>query len=240
MSRDRDFPRCRKGGVPCTACLPAAGNPLLSCDKPGSAQPVCHNRPYLDPNLDWIGRDTMLRKAEENRLPGRLGVGSDDRTDSKASQRDVLWMREAIALATANVGVKGGPFGALIVRDGEVVARGQNEVLSTNDPTAHAEIVTIRRACSLLKSFSLAGCTLYSSCEPCPMCLAAMLWARVDRLVFGNTSEDAAAAGFSDAQYYAELSKPRPDRSLPSTNLLREEAAASFKAWNELNTGIVY
>lgn len=177
-----------------------------------------------------------LSGAAVGAAPRRLALESN----GNAVERDAVWMREAIALATDNVRVGGGPFGAVIVRAGQVIARGQNEVISAKDPTAHAEIVTIRKACAYLKNFSLEGCTIYSSCEPCPMCLAAMLWARVDRLVFGNTSEDAAAAGFSDAQYYAELCRSKQERSLPATNLLREEAAASFKAWKELNSGIVY
>lgn len=149
-------------------------------------------------------------------------------------------MRQAIELATANVAAGAGPFGAVIVRDGELIATGQNQVAASNDPTAHAEVVAIRAACAHLASFNLEGCTLYSSCEPCPMCLGAILWARFDGLYFANTTEDAAAAGFADAQYYAEICKPSDQRQLRPINLLRQEAGASFKAWLALGQRVIY
>lgn len=150
------------------------------------------------------------------------------------------WMRRAIALATANVALGSGPFGAVIIRDGKLIAEGQNRVSIDNDPTAHAEVIAIRRACAVLKSFSLDGCTIYSSCEPCPMCLGAILWSRCAALYFGNTSADAAAAGFADGDYYAQVCSPVERRDLPSQNLLREEAAVSFAAWGKLPERIVY
>jgi guanine deaminase len=142
------------------------------------------------------------------------------------------FMRHAIALATENVRTgRGGPFGTVIVRDGEILAEGTNLVTDTNDPTAHAEVNAIREACRKLGAFSLSGCTLYSSCEPCPMCLAAIYWARIDRIYYANTDEDAARIGFDDAFLYRELAMPRDKRSIPEVQLLRTEALESFAAW---------
>jgi len=142
------------------------------------------------------------------------------------------FMREAIKLAELGMrGGRGGPFGCVVVRQGEIVGRGHNRVTSTNDPTAHAEVVAIRRACTRLRSFSLAGCTLYTSCEPCPMCLGAAYWARVDRLVFAASRQDAATAGFDDAFIYDQVPLGPFERSLPTAQLLREEAIAAFDAW---------
>ena len=126
---------------------------------------------------------------------------------------------------------RGGPFGAVIVRDGEIVATGANLVTATNDPTAHAEIVAIRNACAALGSFQLAGCHIYTSCEPCPMCLAAIYWARCDAIFYGSTAADAAAAGFDDAFLYDEVKRPMDERKIPTVNLLREKAMSSFDAW---------
>lgn len=142
-------------------------------------------------------------------------------------------LRRAIALATENVlRNAGGPFGAVIVRDGRIVGEGVNTVTAANDPTAHAEVNAIRAASKALGSFSLAGCQLYSSCEPCPMCLAAAYWARIDVIYYGTSAADAARAGFDDAFIYQELRKnPTERKSLPATQLLREEAWSSFAAW---------
>ncbi|MDP6408840.1 MAG: nucleoside deaminase [Planctomycetota bacterium] len=141
-------------------------------------------------------------------------------------------MRRAIALAREGVaqGV-GGPFGAVIVRDGEILAVGENRVTSSCDPTAHAEVVAIRSACERLGDFSLSGCELYASSEPCPMCLAAIHWARIDRLWYACSREDAADAGFDDALLYAELALAPDRRRLPGGQLLRDEALASFRDW---------
>jgi tRNA(Arg) A34 adenosine deaminase TadA len=145
---------------------------------------------------------------------------------------DETFLREAIRLAHDRAAAGfGGPFGAVVVRGGRIVARGWNRVTAANDPTAHAEVVAIRRACSRLRSFSLTGCTLYASCEPCPMCLGAAYWARIDRLVFAAGRLDAAAAGFDDAFIYDELPLGPLERSLPSTQLLRDEAIGVFDAW---------
>ncbi len=134
----------------------------------------------------------------------------------------------------------GGPFGALVVRDGAVLAEGWNEVTSALDPTAHAEVVAIRRACAAVGSFSLAGATLYSSCEPCPMCLAAAYWARVGRLVYANTRDQAAAAGFDDAFLYDEVPKAPQARTLPTRRLALPEAEAVFQAWVNKADKIAY
>lgn len=142
------------------------------------------------------------------------------------------FLRRAIALATENVtSGRGGPFAALIVRDGQVIAEGGNIVTATNDPTAHGEVTAIRAACKALSTFTLAGCELYTSCEPCPMCLAASHWARLDAVFFGAGAEDAAKAGFDDAFLYDEFRKDPPDRSLEARQYLRNEAWASFAAW---------
>ena len=145
---------------------------------------------------------------------------------------DARLLREAIRVARVRMlqGL-GGPFGAVVARDGVIVARGWNAVTSGNDPTAHAEVVAIRRACRALGSFSLGGCVLYASCEPCPMCLAAAYWARVDRLVYAGTRDDAARAGFDDAFIYDQVPLPAAERSLPTTQLLGAEAVAVFDAW---------
>lgn len=134
----------------------------------------------------------------------------------------------------------GGPFGAVIVRDGRVLAEGWNEVTSANDPTAHAEVTAIRRACTAAGDFSLAGATLYTSCEPCPMCLASAYWARISRIVYANTRDDAAAIGFDDAFIYDEIPKTPAERALPMVHAPREDAAAAFAAWMAKADKITY
>ncbi len=142
-------------------------------------------------------------------------------------------MAEAIELALRNVREGGGgPFGALVVREDEVIARGANQVVATHDPTAHAEVVAIRSACRRLGSFQLDGCEIYSSCEPCPMCLAAIYWARPARLVFAATRDDAAAAGFDDSFIYAEIAKACDGRALPVRQMMREAAQRAFEEWS--------
>jgi guanine deaminase len=134
----------------------------------------------------------------------------------------------------------GGPFGAIIVRDGEVLAEGWNEVTSTNDPTAHAEVNAIRKACRQIGDFSLPGATLYTSCEPCPMCLASAYWARVSRIVFANTRQDAAAIGFDDQLIYEEIPKPISERRIPTFHCPTEEAQSVFRAWAEKPDKVPY
>ncbi len=151
------------------------------------------------------------------------------------------FMRQAIALATDNVtSGQGGPFGAVIVRDGKVIATGANYVTSTIDPTAHAEIVAIRNACKALDTFSLEGCSIYTSCEPCPMCLAAIYWARMESIFYSGTAADAAAAGFDDAFLYEELKLPMKERSIPSLPLLDERGRESFDAWRSSSARVDY
>lgn len=151
------------------------------------------------------------------------------------------WMKQAIALATENVvSGRGGPFGAVVVRGNEVIASGVNLVTTTNDPTAHAEVSAIRAACKALGTFSLAGCEVYTSCEPCPMCLAAIYWARCERIYYGNTATDAADAGFDDSFLYAEMKKPLQERSTPIERLLGDEALESFNAWKQQADKVAY
>jgi tRNA(Arg) A34 adenosine deaminase TadA len=148
------------------------------------------------------------------------------------AQPNPEFLRRAIALATENVAAgTGGPFAAVIVRDGKIVGEGANSVTASNDPTAHAEVNAIRAAAKALGSFALAGCELYTSCEPCPMCLAAAYWARVDAVYYGASAADAARVGFDDAFLYAELRKDSVDRKLRATQLLGDEAWTSFAAW---------
>lgn len=145
---------------------------------------------------------------------------------------DEHFMRLAIELAIDSVQTgKGGPFGAVIVKDGRILGQGQNRVLVDKDPTAHAEVVAIRNACRQMDHFQLEGCTIYTSCEPCPMCLGAIYWARPERIVFGCTKEDAAAIAFDDAFIYKELDKPPAERQLPATQLLREACLHAFELW---------
>lgn len=156
-------------------------------------------------------------------------------------QPNLDFLRQAIALATRNVASgNGGPFAALIVRDGKVVAEGVNMVTASNDPTAHGEVTAIRNACKALNTFSLAGCELYTSCEPCPMCLAASHWARLDAVFYGASAQDAAEAGFDDEYLYAEFRKDPAQRALPEAQFLRDEAWSSFAVWMASTNKIPY
>jgi tRNA(Arg) A34 adenosine deaminase TadA len=157
------------------------------------------------------------------------------------NQANPEFLRRAILLATENV-VRGagGPFGAVIVRDGRIVGEGVNTVTASQDPTAHGEVNAIRAASRALGTFTLAGCQLYTSCEPCPMCLAAAYWARIDAIYYGASAADAASAGFDDAFLYGEMRKEKAERTLPSTQLLGEEAKASFDAWMKSPNKIAY
>ena len=146
----------------------------------------------------------------------------------------------AIELAIENVRQGGGPFGALIVRDVMLIAQGVNSVTTTNDPTAHAEVVAIREACKRIASFDLSGCDLYSSCEPCPMCLGAIYWARPSRVYFASTAEDAEKFGFDDAFIYGEIPLRHTERKIPMKHIAVEEALAPFRAWREKRDKIRY
>ncbi len=152
-------------------------------------------------------------------------------TSTLDDRRD--FMREAIRLSTESPQAGGGPFGAVVVSEGAIVGRGQNRVTIDNDPTAHAEILAIRDACRRLQRFALDGCELYSSCEPCPMCLGAILWSRLDVVFFACTRQDAADAGFDDHRFYEELAAPPEQRELSMQGLLRDEAAHVLRGWQQ-------
>lgn len=142
------------------------------------------------------------------------------------------FMRKAIRISVANVEKqKGGPFGAIVVKDGRIIARGSNQVTSSNDPTAHAEIVAIRKACKALKTFQLTGCEIYTSCEPCPMCLGAIYWARPDRVFYANTRHEAAEAGFDDAFIYEEINVPPTERKITMIHTPDPDAMQVFRDW---------
>ena len=151
------------------------------------------------------------------------------------------FMARAIELAMDNVrSGRGGPFGAVVVKDGKIIAEGANCVSATNDPTAHAEVVAIREACKKLGVFELRDCELYTSCEPCPMCLGAIYWARPARVFFGGTAADASKAGFDDSLIYQEIPQPHSERKIPMKQLMRDEALEAFRAWERSPNKISY
>ena len=151
------------------------------------------------------------------------------------------FMARAIELSIENVrSGRGGPFGAVVVKDGRIIAEGANCVTSTNDPTAHAEIVAIRNACKVLGTFQLNGCEMYTTCEPCPMCLGAIYWSRAERVYYANTARDAAAVGFDDSLFYQQLALPSAQRGIPMIQMMRDEAQAAFRAWQEKADKIPY
>lgn len=150
-------------------------------------------------------------------------------------------MQEAIRLSFETMrNNTGGPFGAVIVKDGKIIARGFNKVVSTNDPTAHAEVVAIREACKVLNNFQLSGCELYTSCEPCPMCMAAIYWARPDKVYYGNSKTDAAQIGFDDDFIYQEIALPYSERKIPILRIMENEALEAFKEWSNKNDKVRY
>jgi guanine deaminase len=150
-------------------------------------------------------------------------------------------MRLAIQLSEQNVSRSmGGPFGAVVVKEGKIIAKSANKVTTTNDPTAHAEVSAIRLACKKLKTFDLSGCVIYTSCEPCPMCLSAVYWARIERIYYANTKVDAANIGFDDQFIYEEIEKQMSERKLPIQQLLRDEALQAFKLWEHSPMRISY
>ena len=151
------------------------------------------------------------------------------------------FMQEAIRLSFETMrNNTGGPFGAVIVKDGKIIARGFNKVVSTNDPTAHAEVVAIREACKVLNNFQLDDCELYTSCEPCPMCMAAIYWARPDKVYYGNSKTDAAEIGFDDDFIYQEIALPYPERKIPILRIMENEALEAFKEWSNKNDKVRY
>ena len=153
---------------------------------------------------------------------------------------NAAFMRQAIDLAVENVRRDGGPFGALVVKDGIVIATGANQVTRTNDPTAHAEVVAIREACRVLGDFQLTGCDLYTSCEPCPMCLGAIFWARPEHVFYATTHDDAAAAGFDDAFIYQQIEIPHSERSIPMIHMNSVPAKRPFEEWASKTDKTVY
>lgn len=154
---------------------------------------------------------------------------------------DNPFMARAIQLSLDNVSSgQGGPFGAVIVRNGSIVAEGVNKVTATNDATAHAEVVAIRAACAKLGVFTLQDCEIYTSCEPCPMCLGAIYWARLARVYFGNRASDASEIGFDDSYIYRELAQPFPQRSIPMIQMMRDQALSAFSAWKDKPNKIPY
>lgn len=155
-------------------------------------------------------------------------------------KNDLKYMRRAIAISRKSVQNGGGPFGAVVVKDGVVVAASNNRVTMNNDPTAHAEVMAIRKACKKLNTFDLSGCVLYASCEPCPMCLSAMYWAHIDRYFYANQKEDAKSIGFDDQFIYEELDKPVNKRFMPREQILRDEAMEVFQMWNDKEDKIEY
>ena len=150
-------------------------------------------------------------------------------------------IHKTIQLAIENVDrAEGGPFAALVVKDGQIIATGVNQVTATLDPTAHAEVVAIRAACRALRHFELTGCEIYCSCEPCPMCLGAIYWARLSRVYFANADADASKIGFDDSLIYRELAQPHSRRKVPMIQMMREEALAAFRAWENKPNKIAY
>ncbi|MBR0182886.1 MAG: nucleoside deaminase [Bacteroidaceae bacterium] len=156
------------------------------------------------------------------------------------TQQDKEFMQMAIDASIQNVKNGGGPFGAVIVRNGQVIATGVNRVTANNDPTAHAEVSAIRTACAQLGTFHLQDCVIYTSCEPCPMCLSAIYWSGITRIYYGNTAQDADNIGFSDKFIYDELATPMSQRSIPVQNIMRDEALSAFRAWEEKEDKIEY
>jgi guanine deaminase len=198
-----------------------------------------------DATLFQFGHRVRCGCGVEVSYPG-VGLGdghiaADERPPHSFVPPKEQFLREAIRLSIEKMQAnEGGPFGAVIVRDDEIVGRGWNRVTSTNDPTAHAEIVAIRDACANLKTFTLAGCEIYASCEPCPMCLAAIYWARLDRIYYAATCADATAAGFDDSPFYRELNLPAGSRSLAMIQDLRDEACEAFRLWVGKQNRVMY
>ena len=150
------------------------------------------------------------------------------------------FMLRAIELSINSVNTAGGPFGCVIVKENKIIAEGSNKVTSSNDPTAHAEVVAIREACKKLNTFNLVGCDLYTSCEPCPMCLSAIYWSHIDNIYYANTREDAKKIEFDDSFIYLEISKKIEERNIPMKQLLRKEALEAFELWEKKGDKIKY
>jgi tRNA(Arg) A34 adenosine deaminase TadA len=167
---------------------------------------------------------------KQNGLPESYDISTEDRA----------FMKMAIELSIENIDQGGGPFGAVIVRNGRVVAKGANRVVPNNDPTAHAEVVAIRNACRELQTFDLKGCTVYASCEPCPMCLSAIYWAGIERICYANTKRDAAAIAFDDSFIYDQLRLDYDRRSIHCEHFMRDEAMEAFRKWSDKSDKVEY
>ena len=150
------------------------------------------------------------------------------------------FMKKAIELSIENINKGGGPFGCVIVKDNKIIAEGSNKVTTTNDPTAHGEIVAIREACKKLNDFSLKGCELYSTCEPCPMCLSAIYWARINKIYYANTRDDAQNIDFDDSLIYSEFKKTIKERKIPMIQMMRSEALKAFELWDRKTDKVKY
>ena len=150
------------------------------------------------------------------------------------------FMKRAIELSVESINKGGGPFGSVIVKDNKIIAEGSNKVTPTNDPTAHGEIVAIRDACKKLNNFNLSGCELYSNCEPCPMCLSAIYWARINKIFFANTREDARKIDFDDSLIYSEFKKNINERKIPMVQIMRDEALKAFQLWDKKKDKVKY
>jgi len=161
-------------------------------------------------------------------------------TKETMSEKDPLFIRRAIELSLESVKRGGGPFGAVITKDGEIISESYNQVTLLNDPTAHAEIGAIREAARKMNTFDLSGCEIYVSCEPCPMCLGAIYWARINKVFFASTRSDAENIGFDDSLIYEEISRPLRERKIEFKQLLREEALEAFRAWEEYEDKVEY
>jgi tRNA(Arg) A34 adenosine deaminase TadA/CheY-like chemotaxis protein len=190
------------------------------------------------PNLTFLDKpvnlQALLAAIESMLVAEAVSQASNARADTELETQRKILMRRAIDLSQQKMDENcGGPFGAVIARGSKIVGEGWNCVTSTNDPTAHAEMVAIRNASAALKSFKLDGCDIYTSCEPCPMCLAAIYWARIDKVFYGNMREDAERIGFDDALIYSEIALPENKRQLPFSRLLREEAVIVFDNWEK-------
>ena len=172
----------------------------------------------------------MMEFDKQNGLPERMDFSEDDRR----------FMQMAIDLSVINIEEGGGPFGAVIVRDGKLISKGANRVVPNNDPTAHAEVVAIRNACQALGTFDLSGCTVYTSCEPCPMCLSALYWAGIERICYANTKRDAAAIDFDDSLIYDQLRLDYDDRSIHCEHFMRNEALGAFRRWADKADKVEY
>ena len=154
--------------------------------------------------------------------------------------KNIDFMKRAIELSIQNIKNNGGPFGCIIVKENKIIAEGKNSVTFSNDPTAHAEVVAIRKACKKLNTFSLAGCDLYTSCEPCPMCLSAIYWSRIDNIFYANTRDDAKKINFDDSLIYSEIPKKNEEKKIPMKQMMRNEALKAFDLWDKKTDKIEY